>query len=138
EAEDSIFFGVAKALVNRQVVLADFQPQGLQQPETVQLAARMRYSIEPELGHAGIVEIATVSGQRYSCRVDKPLGDHAKPLSDAQLVAKFRDCAQRAANGLGPQTLDEILALVDHLERVSDVSQLTALLRGAAPGRPQS
>jgi 2-methylcitrate dehydratase PrpD len=138
EAEDSIFFGVAKALVNRQVMLADFQPEGLQQPETVQLAARMRYSIEPELGHAGIVEIATVSGQRYSCRVDKPLGDPAKPLSDAQLVAKFRDCAQHAANGVGPRTLDEVLALLDHLERVPDVGQLTALLRGAPPGRPQS
>jgi 2-methylcitrate dehydratase PrpD len=135
EAEDSIFFAVAKALVNRQVVLADFQPDGLQQPESVQLAARMRYSIDPTLGHAGIVEIRTISGQRDMCRVDKPLGDPAKPLDDAQLVAKFRDCAQYAAVGLAPRTVDDVLALIDGLEHVPDVAALTALLRGAEQGR---
>jgi 2-methylcitrate dehydratase PrpD len=129
EAEDSIFFGVAKALVNRAVTLADFQPEGLRQPETVQLGARMRYSIEPELGHAGIVEVATRAGQRYACRVDKPLGDPAKPLSDAQLVAKFRDCAQHAATRLTPQALDAVIAFVERLERAPNVAALTALLR---------
>jgi 2-methylcitrate dehydratase PrpD len=131
EAEDSIFFGVAKALVNRAVTLADFQPEGLRQPETLQLGARMRYSIDPQLGHAGIVEITTRSGERHACRVDKPLGDPAKPLSDTQLVAKFRDCAQHAANGLSPQTIDQVIALVEQLEHAPNVGALTALLRKA-------
>jgi 2-methylcitrate dehydratase PrpD len=135
EAEDSIFFGVAKALVNRAVTLADFQPAGLRQPEAVRLAARMRYSVEPELGHAGIVEITTASGERYTCRVDKALGDPTRPLTDAQLVAKFRDCAQHAANPLPPETLDQAIALIDGLEHLPDVRALTALLRGAERSR---
>jgi 2-methylcitrate dehydratase PrpD len=135
EAEDSIYFAVAKALVNRQVVRADFQPAGLRQPESARLATRMRYSIEPALGYAGIVEITTTAGERQARRVDRPLGDPAKPLSDAQLTAKFRDCAQYAANGLAPHALDEVLTLIDGLEGVPDVGVLTALLRGAEPGR---
>jgi 2-methylcitrate dehydratase PrpD len=129
EAEDSIFFGVAKALVNGAVTLADFQPDGLRQPETLALGPRMRYSIEPELGHAGIVEIVTRDGARYACRVDKPLGDPAKPLSDAQLVAKFRDCAQHAANRLPAQRIDQVIAFIEQLERAPNVAALTALLR---------
>ncbi|HEY7060089.1 MAG TPA: MmgE/PrpD family protein [Chloroflexota bacterium] len=130
EAEDSIFFGVAKALVNRQVTLADFQPDGLRQPETVALGPRMRYSLDAALGHAGIVEVTTAAGERYRCRIDKPLGDPAKPLSDAQLVAKFRDCARHAVTPLAPPTLDAVIALVEHLEDAPDVAALTALLRG--------
>ena len=87
------------------------------------------------LGHAGIVEITTASGQRYARRVDKALGDPTRPLTDAQLVAKFRDCAQHAANRPTPETLDQVIALIDRLERAPDVRALTALLRGAERSR---
>src|SRR5262249_50706797 len=121
--------GVAKALVNGAVTLADFQPAGLRQPETVALGPRMRYSIEPALGHAGIVEVTTAAGERYSCRVDKPLGDPAKPLDDAQLIAKLRDGARQGANGRAPRALAAAIAPTQELERAPDVSALTALLR---------
>ena len=71
-----------------------------------------------------------MAGEEAACRVDRPLGHPARPLDDAQLAAKFRDCARHAANGLSPAALDEVVELVDRLERVSDVGALLAVLRG--------
>jgi 2-methylcitrate dehydratase PrpD len=130
EAEDSIFFGVAKALVNGRVTLADFQQEGLQQPEILRLADRMGYAIDPELGRAGVVEVKTRSGQLHRCRVDKPPGDPSKPLSAAQLRDKFLDCASHAAVELSDATLAEIVERIDHLENEPDVGILAGLASG--------
>ena len=130
-AANSVFFAVAKALANRDVALADFTPEGLLQPETLRLAERMGYVIDEELGSSGVVEITTVTGQRHVGRVDTPLGHPARPLTHAQMVAKFRDCARYAACPVPAETLDEVTALVEQLEHVPDVSALPALVSPA-------
>jgi len=132
EAEDSIFFGVAKALVNQRVTLADFQPKGLAQSETVRLADRMRYSIDPELGYAGIVELTARAGQSYRVRVEKPLGDPTKPFSDDQLRAKFLDCATHAPVELTSAHLEELITRIERLEDVTDVGILARLASGGS------
>jgi 2-methylcitrate dehydratase PrpD len=132
EAEDSIFFGVAKALANRRVTLADFQPFGLRQPETLRLADHMSYSIDPDLGQAGVVEVTPQSGELYRARIDKPLGDPSNPLSAAQLRAKFLDCAAHAPVTLSDATLAELVERIDHLEDEPDVRVLARLVSGPA------
>jgi 2-methylcitrate dehydratase PrpD len=128
EAGDSIFFGVAKALANRRVSLADLQPDGLRQPEAIHLAARMRYSVDHELGRSGILEILLASGRRHIARVGTAPGHPSRPLSDAQLVQKFLDCAQYAATPIPKQALEEAIELIDDVERLPDVGVLAALL----------
>lgn len=130
EASDSIFFCVAKALANRNVTLADFQPDGLQQPEALQVARRMSYSIDPGLGRAGILEVMTISGKCYSMRVDAPIGHPSRPLTDSQISAKFLQCAQHAAPGLPRAALERVVNVVYELETLSDMRELTALIRG--------
>jgi 2-methylcitrate dehydratase PrpD len=134
EAGDSIFFGVAKALVNGTVTLADLQPAGLRQPEALQLAARMRYSVDRELGRSGILEIQLASGQRHTLWVDTALGHPSKPLSQARLVEKFLDCAQYAATPIPKQSLEAAVDAIDHLERLPDVGVLPALLHAHRSG----
>jgi 2-methylcitrate dehydratase PrpD len=131
-AANSVFFTVAKALANGDVTLADFTPEGLRQPEAMRIAERMGYSIDDTLGTSGVVEVATVTGQHYVGRVDTPLGHPARPLTQAQTIGKFRECARYADAPIPKEALDEVIELVDQLERVPDVSVLPALVSPTA------
>jgi 2-methylcitrate dehydratase PrpD len=140
QAEDSIPFSVSKALVNARVVLADFTPEGLSQPEVAGVAERLEYCIQPDLGAAAIVEVTLHSGEYFVERVERPLGHPDNPLSDEALRRKFFDCGQHAANGVSRDDLQRVLDAIEHLEQVEDVRVVTDLLsgaasRGAGPGR---
>lgn len=128
QAEDSIPFTVGKALVNGQVVLADFMPDGLSQPEVAHVAERVEYRIDAAIGLAGVVEVTLMGAQTISERVDRPLGHPHNPLSDESLRTKFFDCGRHAANGVAPERLARFLDTVDHLDQVDDVQVLANLL----------
>jgi 2-methylcitrate dehydratase PrpD len=129
EAADSIPFPVAKALANRRLTLADLQGDGLEQPAALSLAARMRYSVDATLGSAGVVEVVTTSGQRHAVRVDHAPGHPLEPLTAAQAAAKFRDCARYAERPPSERSIEATIEMIDRLDEVPDVAQLTALLR---------
>lgn len=127
-AGNSIFFAVAKAFANRDVRLADFTPAGLRQPEALHIAERMDYALDETLEASGVVEVTTVTGEHYVGRADTPLGHPTRPLTAAQMRAKFRDCARYADAPLPHEALDEAVRLIDALERVPDVAVLPRLL----------
>jgi 2-methylcitrate dehydratase PrpD len=133
EAEDNIFFGVFKALANRTVTLADFQPDGLRQPAIQRLAERASYAIDDTLGHAGVVEVALTTGEHVSHRVEHALGDRDHPLDDDALVAKFVDCAQHAPRPLSRSTLDAVVDRIFHLDQVPDMRVLAPMVSGGEP-----
>ena len=72
------------------------------------------------------VTIKTTDGRSYSARVDIPRGDPALPLTDDELLAKYRDCAR---SQLGPDDIERSVGVVLGLERVEDVGTLMATLR---------
>ena len=53
-----------------------------------------------------------------------PIGSPEKPLSDAQLEAKFRDCARNAARRLSDADVDAVLAAIGHLHSLEDAGEL--------------
>lgn len=123
EAEDSVPFSVAKALANGRLGLADLQPgpTGLDQPEAVRIAGSISYSVEAPLGSAGVVEV-TVGGREYQAQVDK-----TPPMGYEALVEKFMDCAGLAAV---PIEAEAIVRLIERLEDVPDIAEITAFLGG--------
>ncbi|MGE5853573.1 MAG: hypothetical protein ACM35E_10610, partial [Deltaproteobacteria bacterium] len=71
------------------------------------------------------VTIRTTDGRRYSARVDIPRGDPALPLTDDELLAKFRDCAR---SQLRRDDIERSVELILGLERMADVKALTLAL----------
>ena len=47
-----------------------------------------------DLNHQAPVTIRTTDGRSYNARVDIPRGDPALPLTDDELLSKYRDCAR--------------------------------------------
>jgi 2-methylcitrate dehydratase PrpD len=132
EAEDSVPFATAKALVHGGVRLADVEPgpAGLGEPAALRLAGLVTYAVDPALGRAGEVSVHLADGRVLTERVDVPPGHRDNPLTDAQRAAKFRDCAAHAGVALSAGALDEVAGLVERLEQVPDVRILGELLAG--------
>jgi 2-methylcitrate dehydratase PrpD len=128
QAEDSIPFSVAKALVNGRVVLADFGPEGLRQRQVAMLCDRLDYRIDRSIGAGGVVEVTLAGGQRIVEHVAHALGHASRPLSEEALRGKFFDCGTHAANGVSRPNLERVLDAVEHLEDIEDVTPVAHLL----------
>lgn len=127
EAEDSVIFAAARALVTGGVALADLQPtaDGLFAESALRVANRVEYEVDESLGKSGVVEVALSSGEVISERVDAPRGHRDNPLSDDQRRRKFRECAAHAGT---PLSDGAIAAIIDGVERFGDLPDATALL----------
>ena len=131
-AANSTLFGAAKALAHRDVVLADFSPEGLRDPVALALTERGTYRFDETIdGEGGLLEVRTRDGRALATRVDKPLGHVSRPMSFEQIAAKFRDCC-RYAPALRPEHVDRMIAVVDDLERCDDVGVIAKLAAGSA------
>ncbi len=126
-AANSIAFSTAKALINGEVTLADFTPEGMAQPDVLRLAQLINHSYDASLDQRnGIMEMFTSDGSHLIQRVDVPLGQPDNPLSDEQLAAKFRDCASHSLMPLSPQAVENTIQMVASLELLPDVSTLAS------------
>ncbi len=73
--------------------------------------------------------IRTTDGRSYNARVDIPRGDPALPLTDDELLEKYRDCARAQ---LRPDDIERSVGLVHALETVTDVGALMATFRSSS------
>ena len=74
------------------------------------------------------VTIRTTDGQSFSARVDIPRGDPALPLTDDELLVKYRDCSR---SQLRPDDIERSVGVVLGLEKVAAIGTLMATLRSA-------
>lgn len=131
-AADSVPFCVAAALTDGDVTLATFSPEQLGRPELLALASRVEVLFD-DVAKGATVSVGTKRGDNLSSRVDAPLGSLSRPISDAQLQSKFRDCCRRSVTALSEDQITDLIELVFDLENVRDVADLTSLACGRYP-----
>lgn len=100
-AKFSIPFTVATALVHGEVTLTSFSAERLADPRVAALARKVVERRNPAWGRAeaasGSLTVQLATGGESSERVAQALGHPERPLSDADLTAKFVACAGHAA-----------------------------------------
>jgi 2-methylcitrate dehydratase PrpD len=139
QAKYSMPYCIAAAVVNHQVTLDTFTAHKMEDRGIVEARKKVHLSfpdvpIWPGLADVGPdtefvgnpVMIRTTDGRSYNARVDIPRGDPALPLTDEELLAKYRDCGQ---SQLRPDKIERSVDLVLGLERVADIGTLIATLR---------
>jgi 2-methylcitrate dehydratase PrpD len=101
DARFSIPWCIALALHDGAVTIDSFTPARLADPAVQTLAARVTPRETPsgawQPGSGGRVAIGLADGRTVTSEVGNALGCPARPLGEAALVAKFIDCAGRAA-----------------------------------------
>ena len=132
----STAFCVATALAERSVRLQHFTDQRVRDPVLRALMARIEMVVHPDLhGYATFlqkefseVKIELIDGRVLERRVMRinNRGSMGRPLSFPELKLKYTDCTAGYAGGARAL---EAFALLEKLESVPDVREITALLK---------
>ena len=144
QAKFSMPYCIAAAMVDRQVNLETFTPAKFEDPAIAENRKKVQLSfpdvpIWPGLADVGPdtefvgnpVTIKTTGGQRFDARVDIPRGDPASPLTDSELLSKYRDCARSQVRA---GDIDRSVDLLLELERLGKIETLMAAFRPATGG----
>ena len=135
-AKFSMEFCMAILLLERKAGLAEFTDEVVARDNVRRMIERIDFGVHPEAEAAGyekmttIIEIELVDGRTVSGRADFGKGSPADPMTDAELEAKFHDCA--AWGGLAEPDRVAVARMVWSVADLADVRDLMRSLRAAA------
>jgi 2-methylcitrate dehydratase PrpD len=134
-AKFSMEFCMAILLLERKAGLAQFTDEVVARDDVQRLIELIDFDVNQEAEAAGyekmttIVEVELTDGRVVRGRADFGKGSPADPMSDAELEAKFRDCA--AWGGLTEEDARSVAGMIWRIEGLRDLRDLTRLLRSA-------
>jgi 2-methylcitrate dehydratase len=122
-ADHSMPYVVAAVLIEGAYTDALFQPERFRDPRALALMQKIAISEDAEFNarYPGSLPcrmtITLKSGEQKTAELSNPIGHHDRPMSDAQVVDKFRRLAGRKHK---PERLDRILGRVWTIDNDSD------------------
>jgi 2-methylcitrate dehydratase PrpD len=139
QAQFSIPYTVACALIDGRVGLGHFTEDGIRRADILALAARIEGrvddGIERDWGRnisPSHLQLELTDGAVLDARVDLPRGHAQFPMTAQDIEAKLVDCIGFSAEPLTPDTASRLRHLVDTLERANSVLPLIHILRPAS------
>lgn len=130
DAKFSIPYCTALALVRGRVDLDGFGAADLADPAILALAGKVSVEVVEtggwHRGSGGAITITLADGRSVSAECANALGCPDRPLDDAALIAKFVDCAGRAARPLAPDAAATLAQRILTLDNCADVGALLA------------
>src|SRR5438309_2104056 len=138
QAKFSMPYCIAAAVVDHEVTLETFTDNKFEDRDIVEARKKVHLSfpdvpIWPGLADVGPdtefvgnpVTVRPTDGRSYNARVDIPRGVPGLPLTDDELLSKYRDCARAQ---LRTDDIERSVGLVLGLETVADIGTLMATL----------
>ncbi len=126
-ADHSLPYCLAVGLIEGELGPDQFKREQWKDPKVLDLMSRIKIEIDKELSalyppaRPVILEIRIKNGECYKTRVDYPRGDPHNPMTDKETEAKFK---KLAGNLIQESQMREIIDLVNHIEEISNVSEL--------------
>jgi 2-methylcitrate dehydratase PrpD len=130
DAQFSIPFIVAAALVRGRFTLAELTPDAISNPEILALAERVDYRDDPGSGfpryYSGELVVATADGRSLSHREHMNRGCGDRPLAEGEILRKFHDNTARAAAPERAREIAETMLGFDASADLRDVARRLA------------
>jgi len=133
DAKFSVQYCLARALVDGEVVLSQFDDASYLDARVAEMMARIEAAPHPQMSlasgaHLGAeVTVTTTDGRRLTKAVDIAVGRTSEdPVPPAVLEAKYRDCAGRALTLDAVSRSLDLLASLEALDRVSTLTEVLA------------
>ncbi len=133
DAQFSMPFGAAVALLYRKAGLREFRLSRIRSEEVKQMMKKVEYRVDPELDRTypsqwcGTAEVFTKDGKRYFEKVEYCKGDPENPLAWDELIEKFHDLS---GGRMTKKRRLKIIEQVRHFEEVQNVKQWSSVLLG--------
>jgi 2-methylcitrate dehydratase PrpD len=138
DAQFSIPYTVATAMLDGSVGLGHFTLASLQRQDILELAQKVEAYVDSDIERGwgrgvspAVLEVELDDGSRHQHRIDVPLGHPSRPMSDADFDAKASDCFGAAARPLRPGAHRLLRVLIDGLDTLDDARKLVAALEAA-------
>jgi 2-methylcitrate dehydratase PrpD len=129
EAQFAQPFLVATALVHGKVGIAEVD--GLGDASVVSLSDRIVGVARDHRPKGSLsITVKRTDGRSVTVEATDPIGSPEKPLTNAQLEAKFRDCARNAVQPLSDASVDGLLAAIGRFETLPDARELMTAVDG--------
>ncbi|MFQ5407777.1 MAG: MmgE/PrpD family protein [Anaerolineales bacterium] len=134
-ADHSLPYVIAAALADGNVLPDSFSDEKLKDPAIRDLLGKIKVIADPEIDalFPGVkrarVTITTTAGDKHTVQTDVARGSPQDPLSDEEIVAKFRANAHRVLNAAEQ---DRAIAAVWELEQCPHLGEFTRLFVGDA------
>jgi 2-methylcitrate dehydratase PrpD len=130
DAKFSIPFTVAAALIDEEVTLDSYDAASLADPRKRRLAGLVGFDLRADWGMAkaasGTLAIELADGTRVERHVEAAAGGVDRPIDDAALTAKFRDCARRARKPLADHAIERLAQAIWTIDTLADARSLPA------------
>jgi 2-methylcitrate dehydratase PrpD len=132
DAQFSLPWTVATALVKGKVTLEDFTKAAIQSEDVLEISRKVTGRYEPEFNRRGVgpgrVTIRLANGSEYSEYVEFCLGSVENPMTFSDCVKKFKECYPYSIRPVSAAAADNIIELTRHLERLADATRIIKLL----------
>jgi len=135
EAKFSMQFAMAVALTDQRFGLAQATDEKVNDPTVKNLMKRVTLSVYPDWvegrdtieNRADVVTVRLKNRKEYSYEVLVAKGASKNPLTEEELLTKYRECARLA---LKDEEAERCLELVWKLEKLEDVKELMQVVAG--------
>lgn len=130
-ADHSLPYVIAAALVDGNVLPESFSDEKLKDPRIREVLQKIKVVSDPEIDELfprikrARVTITTTDGQRYTAQTDVAKGDPADPMSDEDIIAKFR---ANARGVLSSERMDEVTEVTWRLDSLANMRKYMELL----------
>lgn len=128
DAQFSIPYTVAVALLYGDVFLGDFEPEAVRREAVKALAAKVQVNENPNLAPKDILPAEfrafNSDGESLELRINAPLGNPLRPVNDAQCRQKFSKCIQYSGIAFDEAQRRDWLTQIENLENIENVCTL--------------
>jgi 2-methylcitrate dehydratase PrpD len=124
EGKFSVFHAASVALIEGDGGERQFSDRAVRDPAVIDLRRRVRASVDPLLApDAATVTLSLVDGRVVEKRIEHAVGSLARPMSDADLEAKFVGLAEASLGAAGTRRLLDLCWQVGALDDVAQVAE---------------
>jgi 2-methylcitrate dehydratase PrpD len=128
DAQFSVPYVVATALVNGKVTVDDFTESAIKRPEILKVAQKIETRLEPGMDRHGVgpggVTITMQDGRQYTEEVEHCRGSVERPMTFEDITSKFRDCASSSIKPLPGDEVGRVIETVGRLENLNDTTEI--------------
>jgi len=128
QANHSLHYCVARALMDGEVVLSQFEEDAVRDPKVQALCGKIRAVTDRNrkytMHEAHAVRVKLKDGREYYREVPYPKGFPLDPLTAEEVTSKFLSCASRALSTRDAERCIEMVSQLESLDRITELMQL--------------
>jgi 2-methylcitrate dehydratase PrpD len=128
DAQFSLPWEIATALVRGKVTLDDFTEKAIQNEEVLQNARKVTGYLDPKMNRHAVgparVIVVMQDGQEFQEEVEHCLGSVERPMTFEDCANKFRECAPLSIKPVAAAEVEKVIEMVRHLDELPDATEI--------------